>query len=259
MRFNGKIAIVTGGASGIGDAVVRELLSQGARVGVLDLNGDLLTQRRQEFGSVFLGVQGDVTDEGAVAHFVASCAQAFGGLHMAFNAAGAHRGGPILRHSVQDWDFTLNVCLKGVLLTVQHAARQMAAGGGGAIVNVASVCAHMGVYGGAAYCSAKSGVEMLTKVAALELAEQNIRVNAILPGYTLTPGMRMASEAPELHQAILERIPLKRAANAQEIAVPALFLASDGARYVTGTSLVVDGGWELTGCPDFRRVSQHQT
>jgi NAD(P)-dependent dehydrogenase (short-subunit alcohol dehydrogenase family) len=251
-RFEGKVAVVAGGASGIGDAIVRGLLAEGARVAALDINGRLLADRQREFGSEFYGAAGDVTDEPSVERFIADCAERFGGMDIAFNVAGASKVGPIVDHSLQDWDFTVDLCLKGVLLCLKYEARQMIARGGGAIVNVSSVCAHMPVYGAAAYCSAKSGVEMLSKVAALELAERHIRVNAILPGYTYTPGQRLATDSPEHDKAILERIPLRRAASPQDIAGPALFLVSDAARYIAGASLVVDGGWELTGCPDLR-------
>lgn len=248
-RFEGKVAVVTGGASGIGDAIVRGLLSEGASVAVLDINASLLADRQREFGAPFYGAPGDVTDEEIVACFISNCAERFGGLDMAFNVAGAGKGGPVVDHSVQDWDFTVDLCLKAVLLSLKHEARQMLSRGGGSIVNVSSVCAHFPVYGAASYCSAKSGVEMLTKVAALELAGKSIRVNAILPGYTYTTGMRMAVDRPEYDKAVVERIPLLRAASPAEIAAPALFLASDDARYIAGASLVVDGGWELLGCP----------
>lgn len=251
-RFAGKVAMVTGGVSGIGDAIVRGLLAEGASVAVLDINATLLTDRQREFGAAFYGAPGDVTDEDSIARFVADCAERFGGLDLAFNVAGASRSSPIVDTSAQDWDFTVDLCLKSVLLSVKHEARLMLLRGGGAIVNISSVCAHFPVYGAAAYCSAKSGVEMLTKVAALELAEKGIRVNAILPGYTHTPGMRMAVDRPDSDKAVVERIPLRRAATPADIAAPALFLASDDARYIAGASLVVDGGWELTGCPDLR-------
>jgi NAD(P)-dependent dehydrogenase (short-subunit alcohol dehydrogenase family) len=254
-RFSGKVAIVTGGASGIGEAVVRGLLLEGAKVASLDINATLLAQRQQEYGATFFGVAGDVTNEASVAKFVLSCVDRFGSLDMAFNVAGASKGGPIVDHSLQDWGFTIDLCLSSVLLCLKYEARQMLARGG-AIVNVSSVCAHFPVYGAASYCSAKSGVEMLTKVAALELAEKGIRVNAVLPGYTYTPGMRMAQDSPGMDSRVVQQIPLKRAATAEEIAAPALFLASNDARYVTGASLVVDGGWELTACPDFRPAAQ---
>lgn len=183
--------------------------------------------------------------------FVSECVQRYGGLDLAFNVAGAAKGGPLCDLPAENWDFTVDLCLKGVFLSLKHETRQMLSRGSGAIVNVSSVCAHFPVRGAAAYCAAKSGVEMLTKVAALELAEKGIRVNAILPGYTDTPGMRMPIESPEDDKAVLQRIPLRRAATPEDIASPALFLASHDARYVVGASLVVDGGWELTGCPEF--------
>jgi len=251
-RFEGQVAIVTGGASGIGDAIARKLLAEGATVAALDIDESLLTERRRELGSAFEGVCGDVTDEDCVAQFVSGCADRFGRLDAAFNVAGASHGGSIVDHAIDDWNFTVDLCLTGVLLSLKHEARQMLAHGRGAIVNVSSVCAHIPVHGGAAYCSAKAGVEMLTKVAALELGEKGIRVNAILPGYTYTPGMRMAEESPAHDTAIVERIPLGRAATPAEIAAPALFLATDDARYIAGASLVVDGGWELAGSPDLR-------
>lgn len=251
-RFENKVAVVTGGASEIGDAIVRALLAEGAQVAAFDINADLLAERQREFGASFHGAAGDVTVESSVEQFVSECVKRFGGLDLAFNAAGSSKGGAIVDVSIKDWDFTLDLCLKGVLLSMKYQAPRMIQRGGGAIINVSSVCAHMPVYGGAAYCSAKSGVEMLTKVAALELAQKGIRVNAILPGYTYTPGVQVAAHRPDLDKAIIESIPLGRAAAPQDIAAPALFLASEAARYIAGASLVVDGGWELTGCPDLR-------
>jgi NAD(P)-dependent dehydrogenase (short-subunit alcohol dehydrogenase family) len=252
-HFAGKVVAVTGGASGIGEAIVRNLIAQGARVAALDINSALLDVRAREFKDSFHKVVGDVTEEAVVAGFVRECVDRFGGLHCAFNVAGSSRSAPITSLAVEDWDFTTNLCLKGVFLSLKHEARQLLAQRtGGAIVNISSLCARMPVYGAAAYCAAKAGVEMLTRVAALELARDRVRVNAVLPGYTDTPGIRNADVLPEFHQTVIERIPLGRASTALEIAEAAVFLAGDEARYITGTSLVVDGGWELTGCPDFR-------
>jgi NAD(P)-dependent dehydrogenase (short-subunit alcohol dehydrogenase family) len=255
-RFEGQTAVVTGGASGIGEAIVRGLLDEGATVAVLDVNAPLLAERERELGPSFAGTAGDVTDEATVEGFMAGCAERFGGIDAAFNVAGASRGGLLVDHALEDWQFTLDLCLTGVMVSLKHEARHMAARGRGSIVNISSVCAHFPVHAGAAYCSAKSGVEMLTKVAALELSERGIRVNAVLPGYTYTPGMRMAEDAPELDREILEHIPMRRAARPDDIAAPALFLATEEARYVAGASLVVDGGWELAGCPDLRGPSR---
>jgi NAD(P)-dependent dehydrogenase (short-subunit alcohol dehydrogenase family) len=253
-RFDGKVALVTGGASGIGDAIVRGLIDQGARVAVLDVNEGLLDERARELGPVFHGARGDVTDESSVERFVADCVERFGGLDLAFNVAGASKSGALVDHTLADWSFTIDLCLKGVFLCLKHEARWMRTLRGGAIVNVSSVCAHFPVAGAASYCSSKSAVEMLSKVAALELAEHGIRVNAILPGYTYTPRVRMAGGSPQGDKALTDRIPLRRAASPAEIAAPALFLASEEARYMTGASLVVDGGWELAASPDLRRT-----
>jgi NAD(P)-dependent dehydrogenase (short-subunit alcohol dehydrogenase family) len=253
-RFEGKIAVVTGGASGIGEAIVRGLLAEGAKVAVLDINEKLLSERQRELGAAFHGVSGDVTDEIVIERFISDCVARLGGLDVAFNVAGASRGGSIVDLSAKDWDFTMDLCLKGVLLSLKHETRFMLTRGRGAVVNVSSVCAHFPVQGAASYCAAKSGVEMLTKVAALELAAKGIRVNSLLPGYTYTPGMRVSDNLPTFDRAVVERIPLRRAASPSDIAAPALFLASEDARYIVGASLVVDGGWELAACPDSRRL-----
>lgn len=246
--FDGKVAVVTGGASGIGDAIVRRLLAGGARVVACDVNAELLSQRAEEFGAAFRGVAADVTVEAEVERFVSTCLDDFGRLDIAVNAAGASRSGVVTDLTEADWDFTVDLCMKGVFLSMKHEARAMGEAGG-AIVNISSVCARFPVQGGAAYCAAKSGVEMLSKVAALELAPRAIRVNAVLPGYTHTPGMQLAAKRPDQDRAIVERIPLRRAGSPADIAAAALFLCGSDAGYITGTSLVVDGGWELTAAP----------
>jgi NAD(P)-dependent dehydrogenase (short-subunit alcohol dehydrogenase family) len=248
-RFEGKVAVVTGAASGIGDAIVRGLLAEGASVAGLDINKKLLADRQHEFGARFFAAPGDVTEEASVARCMSDCAERFGEVHMAFNVAGGSKGGLLFEHSLSDWNFTVDLCLKGVFVCMKHEARLMRTHGRGTIVNVSSVCAHFPVSGAASYCSAKSGVEMLTKVAALELTATGIRVNTILPGYTYTPGMRMDIVESNVDKSVVARIPLRRAADPAEIAAPALFLASDDARYIVGASLVVDGGWELRGFP----------
>jgi NAD(P)-dependent dehydrogenase (short-subunit alcohol dehydrogenase family) len=175
----------------------------------------------------------------------------FGALDCVFNVAGASRPGYIVDLPEADWDFTVDLCLKGVFLGMKHAARHML-GRGGAIVNIASLNAQVPMHGGAAYASAKAGVEMLTKNGALEMTPDGVRVNAILPGLVETPLTRRHFDNPAAHAAFLERIPMGRAAQPDDIAGPALFLASDEARYVSGASLLVDGAWAVTGYPDMR-------
>jgi NADP-dependent 3-hydroxy acid dehydrogenase YdfG len=175
-RFSAKTALVTGGASGIGLAIVRRLLAEGAKVVACDVQADQLKALEAELGSSFLGVTGDVTKEADMAALVSRAVTKFGGLHCAFNVAGASRPGYIVDLAETDWDFTVDLCLKGVFLAMKHQARHMIGQGRGAIVNVASLNAHVPMHAGAAYASAKAGVEMLTKNGALEFAPFGVRV-----------------------------------------------------------------------------------
>ena len=251
-RFDGRVAVVTGGASGIGLAIARRFLLEGGRVALCDLDTDRLRALEDEWGTDVLALRADVTREADIADLFEQCAGRFGAVHCAFAVAGASRPAHIVDMPEEDWDFTVDLCLKGVMLTVKHAARRMIGNGGGAIVTIASLNAHVPMYAGAAYASAKAGVEMLTKNAALELAEDGIRVNAILPGLVQTPLTRRHFENEQALAAFKERIPMGRAAQPEEIAGPALYLASDDASYVSGASLLVDGAWAVSGYPDPR-------
>lgn len=248
-RFDGKVALVTGSGSGIGKAIVDGILADGGAVVGLDLKPGDEAER-------YVPVTGSVTSGADVERAVAEAVERFGGLHLGFNVAGASRAGTVLEQSEEDWDFTVDLVLKGVFLATQHEARAMRESGGGAIVNISSLNAHVPMWFGAAYASAKAGVEMFTKNAALELGGLGIRVNAILPGLIATPLTSAFTGAPELMADFESKIVLRRAGTPEEIAAPALFLASQDASYVTGTSLVVDGGWEITGYPDLSRYMQ---
>ncbi|MCC6454217.1 MAG: SDR family oxidoreductase [Caldilineaceae bacterium] len=253
-RFDGKVAVVTGAASGIGEAISRQLLSEGARVVAADINAERLAKLEAEFSGNLVGVVTDVTKEDAVAAMVATAVERFGGLDVAFNVAGAARAGAIVDLAESDWDFTVDLVLKGVFLSTKHEAKQMQKSGvKGAIVNISSLNAHVPMFGGSAYAAAKAGVEMFTKNAALELGRDGIRVNAILPGLVQTPLTSGMTGNEALNQDFINRIPLGRSGVPDDIASPAVFLASDAAAYVTGTSLVVDGGWEITNYPDLSK------
>lgn len=249
----GKVAIVTGGASGIGLAIVQRLLNAGAKVAVADLNGDKLTELEEANKGNLIGRITNVTKEADIESLVKETVEAFGQLDYGFNVAGASKAGTIVDQSEEDWDFTVDLCLKGVFLSVKHQAKYMQEHGGGAIVNVASLNAHVPMFYGAAYSSAKAGVEMLTKNAALELAQHNIRVNAILPGLVATPLTKDLTNVEAINEAYMERIPMRRAADPDEMAGPALFLVSDDASYVNGSSLIVDGAWAVSGYPDLSK------
>lgn len=251
-RFAGKAAVVTGGASGIGLAIVRGLHREGAEVVCADINREALGAVGREMGDRVVCTAADVTKEAEVEALMDLAVERFGSLHCAFNVAGASRPGYLVDLSEGDWDFTVDLCLKGVFLCMKHEARRMLGRGAGAIVNVASVNAHVPMHAGAAYASAKAGVEMLTRNGALEFTGQGLRVNAVLPGLVQTPLTRRHFDNPDAHAAFVARIPAGRAAQPAEIAGPALFLASDDAGYVSGASLLVDGAWAVTGYPDMR-------
>lgn len=252
-RFAGMVGLVAGGASGIGLAIVRRLHAEGAQVVAGDVQEPRLAELAAELGERFAWARTDVTQEADCEALVALAAARFGGLDAAFNVAGASRPGYIVDLAEGDWDFTVDLCLKGVFLGMKHQARQMMRQRrGGSVVNIASLNAHVPMHGGSAYVAAKAGVEMLSKNGALEFAADGIRVNAILPGLVQTPLTRRHFDNPEAHAAFLDRIPLGRAAQPEEIAAPALFLASADASYISGASLLVDGAWEVSGYPDMR-------
>lgn len=248
-----KVAIVTGGASGIGLAIVQRLLKADVKVAVADLNSEKLKELEETNKGNVIGCVTNVTKEADIQALVEKTVETFGGLDYAFNVAGASRAGAIVEQSEEDWDFTVDLCLKGVFLSVKHEAKYMMEHGGGSIVNVASLNAQVPMFYGAAYSSAKAGVDMLTKNAALELAQYNIRVNAVLPGLVSTPLTNGLTNVEAINEAYMERIPARRAADPDEIAGPALFLVSDDASYVNGASLIVDGAWAVSGYPDLSK------
>lgn len=252
-QYEGKVAFVTGGASGIGKAIVEDLLGKGVKVVVGDLNLEGLKDLTNEHKDQLHGVTVNVTKEEDLEKAMKETVDTFGKLDYAFNVAGMSKAGLIIDQPVEDWDATVDVNLKGVFLSVKHEARVMKENGGGAIVNIASLNAHVPMFFGAAYASAKAGVEMFTKNAALELAEHGIRVNAILPGLVDTPLTSAFNTNEPLLEEFMKVIPTKRAADPKEIAQPSIFLVSDEASYVNGTSLVVDGAWEITGYPNLSK------
>jgi len=252
-RFSGKIAVVTGGASGIGAAVCRRLIAEGASVVAGDINGDSLAVMQSELGTSFVGVPTDVAIEADVENMVNTAVHRFGGLHLGFNIAGTARGGSIREIELDDYMFTIRICQAGVLLGIKHESNAIIrTGNGGAIVNIASLNSRVPMFGAAGYCSAKAAAHMLTQVAALELAEYNIRVNTVSPGLTATPMTSPIAALPGVMDAYMDRIPLNRPAQPEEIAASSLYLASDDASYISGINLFVDGAWEQTGYPDLR-------
>lgn len=252
-RFEKQIAVVTGGASGIGLAATRRLVAEGASVVIGDISEEALETARSELGDAILTQIVDVRNEPDVVALVGSAVRNFGRLDLAVNAAGAAALAPITELTDSEWDDTLDICLKGVFLAVKHEARAMRElGNPGAIVNIASLNAHVPLYAGAAYACAKAGVEMLTRNAALELSADRIRVNTVSPGLTDTPMTAPMRAVEGVYDAYFERIPMRRAGTPEEMAAAALFLLSNDAGYISGSNLVVDGAWETTGYPDLK-------
>jgi len=234
-RFAGQRALVTGAASGIGRAVARRLAAEGASVTGLDLSREGLQETFASIpGAQCLAI--DVGSEEAVA--------AVGNSDVLVNAAGILLRHSLLEHPLQAWQRTLDVNLKAPLRLAREFARaRIAAGSGGAIVNVCSIESFTALPGHAAYTASKSALLMLTRAFALELAAHGIRVNAVAPGVTKT-GMNAAVRAdPEQAAALNQAIPLGRFATAEEQAAGICFLASAEASYISGATLAIDGGW----------------
>ncbi len=242
MKLEGKVALVTGGASGIGLAIAKRFVAEGAKVMLADRNATGAEAEADGLGDQGAWVEADLSGEEGAEEMVRATIKAFGRLDIAINAAGIGTLAPIVDHTIEQWDDVLNVNLRGVFLSTKHEARQMQAqGDGGAILNIASINARQASEGMAAYCCSKAGVEMFTKVAAMELAEHNIRVTAIGPGIVDTPLAAPLIAFPTVKDEFIENIPAGRMGTTTDIANAALFLVSDEATWITGTMLLVDG------------------
>ncbi len=242
-----KVAIITGGASGMGKAASILFAREGANVVLADLNvkdGEAVAKLASESGNKCVFQRTDVSNEDDIKALIACATSNFGGLDIMFNNAGIGGAvGPLEDISVEDWDRTQAVCLRGVFLGIKHSVAPMRARGGGAIVSTASIAGVWGYPGLHAYCAAKAGVVNLTRSAALEFAADGIRVNCIAPGGVSTPivyGGMANKEAVEA--ALAKGQPIPRAGMPDDIAQAALYLASDASSFVTGHTLVVDGG-----------------
>jgi NAD(P)-dependent dehydrogenase (short-subunit alcohol dehydrogenase family) len=246
-QLDGKVAVITGAASGMGKAAALLFSREGAHVVLADLNvagGEATAEEASAAGQKCVFQRTDVSAEPDVAALVARALSEFGRLDVMFNNAGIGGAlGSIADIAVEDWDRTQAVCLRGVFLGIKHAIAPMRANGGGSIVSTASTAGIDGYSGLHAYCAAKAGVVNLTRSASLQLACDFIRVNAIAPGGVSTPIVwNGAANREAVEGFLLNAQPLPRVGRPLDIANAALFLASDAAQFITGHTLVVDGG-----------------
>ncbi|MDH4144981.1 MAG: glucose 1-dehydrogenase [Acidimicrobiia bacterium] len=249
-RLDGKVAAITGGASGIGAGTVRRFVEEGARVLIADLDADKGQALAAQSGDAAAFLRTDVSKEEDVSAMVAETVDRFGQLDVLFNNAGFGGAlGPIQSTSLADYDLTMDVLLKSVFLGMKHAAPVMKAQGSGSIISTASVAGIRVGYAPHLYSVAKAAVIHLTKTVALELGEDGVRVNAICPGFIATPlaaGRPDAddSQIAQLRAAGASSQVLGRVGEPLDIANMALFLASDESEWITGREFVVDGGFE---------------
>jgi len=240
--FQGRIALVTGAASGIGEAVVRQLAARGTQVLAADIDGDAATAVAMSLGDRVMPLRVDVSDPDAVRHMVQACVERFGALHLAVNNAGI--GGASLQtadYPLEEWHRVLGVNLHGVFYAMKYEVPAILAAGGGAIVNMASILGSNGWAGSAAYVAAKHALVGMTKSAALEYSAQGLRVNAVGPGFIDTPLLQgMDAQA---YAGLVALHPAGRLGTADEVAELTCFLLSDKASFITGSYHLVDGGY----------------
>jgi len=236
-----RVCIVTGGAQGIGEACIRRFAADGAKTVIADLDDARGNALAQELGALY--VRCDVGDKAQVDAMVAQVLARFGRIHVLVNNAGIFRAAEFLDITEQDYDAVLRVNLKGSFLVGQAVARAMVGSGGGAIVNMSSVNGVLTIPNIASYNVSKGGINQLTRVMALSLADQGVRVNAVAPGTIATElAAKAVLTSDEARRKIMSRTPMKRLGEPAEVADVVAWLASDAASYVTGEIVTVDGG-----------------
>jgi glucose 1-dehydrogenase len=242
----GKVALVTGSSSGIGKAIILEMARRGASVvvnyiGKPDAANEVVNSIAGENGSA-IALEADVSKQADVTKMISDTVARFGRLDVLVNNAAIEKETPFLEKSEEEWDRVIAVNLKGPFLCTQLAAREMAKNGGGTIINISSVHEDLPFPGYAAYCASKGGLRMLCRDLALELAKHHINVVNVAPGAINTPINERTMKDPEKVLALKREIPLGRVGEPAEVAKLVCYLASDDAAYITGTTVVIDGG-----------------
>ncbi len=247
--LEGKVAIVTGGASGIGRAIAALYASEGAAVVIADIDvegGAAAAEESKAAGGQAVFVETNVTRSADCARVVSVAVEQYGKLNVMVNSAGIGAGAPVAELEEATWDAVLAVNLKGVFLGTKYAFPALARSGGGLILNLASIAGMVASPGFAAYGAAKAGVIQLTKVTALEGAALKVRANALCPTWVDTPlvhrYLQQMPDAEAAQRAMIEAVPMGRMATTADVAGAALYLASDAAAFITGISVPIDGG-----------------
>lgn len=242
--LNGKTALVTGASRGIGQAIAVGLAKVGACIVAADLLDTTATVNDiRTIGTESIGVKVDVSKRDDVVALVKESVKKFGKIDILVNNAGIVRSAPSESIAEKDWDAVINVNLKGEFLCAQEVGKQMIKQQTGRIINIASVAGQFGSAQSVAYCASKAGIILLTKTLAIEWAKHNITVNAICPGIIVTKMTDSYLKDPNFSQMIKTRIPLGRPGVPDELIGSAIFLASKASEYMTGQTLVIDGGW----------------
>lgn len=247
--LKGKVAIITGSRRGMGRTHALMLAQAGSKVVVSDISEEdcqKVVEEIEKAGGKALAIKCDVTKKEEINEMVKKTVEKFGKLDILVNNAGIVQFKTFLEMTEQEWDKTLDINLKGYFLSAQAAAKEMAKQKSGVIINIASVA--MGQQGiGMAnivhYCASKGGIAGMSEAMAMELAPYNIRVNVISPGMIETPMIDPVKEDPKMMEAMLARVPMHRVAKPEEVSNLVLFLASDASSYMTGSLVVIDGGW----------------
>jgi 3-oxoacyl-[acyl-carrier protein] reductase len=248
MKLQGKVALITGGASGLGEAIAHDFVKHGALVAIVDVNADAASRVANDLiaaGGKAIALVLDVSDETQVPKVVAEVAETLGPIDILVNSAGIARLIPFLDVKVEDFDLVHNINVRGSFLVAQEVAKRMV-GRGGNIINIASASGRRGNYGRTVYGTGKAGIIRMTEIMAVELAEHNIRVNVIAPGPIETPIVagQMTEEGKKSWTNV---VPMARWGQPEEIATATSFLASDEASFITGHCLDVDGGYFAGG------------
>ncbi len=248
-KLKDKVAIITGARRGMGKAHALVLAKEGAKVVVSDISEEecqKVVEEIKEKGGEAIAVKCDVTKKEEVDEMIKKTVDEWGKIDILVNNAGIAQFKPFLELTEEEWDKTIDINLKGYFLVAQAAAKEMASQKSGVIINIASVAmgqVGVGFANLAHYCATKGGIVAMTEEMAGELAQYNIRVNAVSPGVIETPMIDPIKKDPNQEKAILARIPMHRVGKPEEIAKTVLFLASDDSSYITGSVVVVDGGW----------------